>query len=215
MLPKTIIRNKPKSEALFKIAEDAAAKVPRCPQSFEDRDCTGHEPEVLGWTVVDEADTATLHRLMPQAVRPALVQAANGQLDIMQIVGEFRPNVRQLDDVAMLIALNGGTFVDAGPGCGKTRVLLPRLEKACRELNPDVVIAKVAPTYVAAKQMGGGVTWQAAAHRNVHNRFDNAVVIVGEVSMINVRLMERLAPWDIMGLKFVFMGDFSRCCRWA
>ena len=60
VLPKTIVRNKKRKRmALFKVTEDAGAKVPRCPQSFEDRDCTEHEPMTLKWTVVDETDTAT------------------------------------------------------------------------------------------------------------------------------------------------------------
>ena len=72
------------------------------------------------------------------------------------------------------------------------------------------MIRKVAPTYVAAKQMNGGITCQAAVHRNVHNRFENQVMIVDEVSMIGKQLMERMARWHIMGLQFICMGDFSQ-----
>ena len=54
--------------------------------------------------------------------------AVNKQPELMKIGDEYCPDVCQLDDVAMLIALNGGAFVDAGPGCGKTRVLLPPRE---------------------------------------------------------------------------------------
>jgi hypothetical protein len=85
---------------------------------------------------VDETDTATLHRLMPTGgqagLRHGREQAAGAHEDGRRVSAD----ACQLDDVAMLIALNGGAFVDAGPGCGKTRVLLPRLVKAFRAAQP-------------------------------------------------------------------------------
>ena len=82
--------------------------------------------------------------------------------------------------------------------------------EAWKNLNPDVVFVKVAPTYVAAKQMRGGITCQAAVQRNVHNRFQVQVMVVDEVSMVSTNLLERMARWSIMGLKFVLLGDFSQ-----
>jgi hypothetical protein len=110
----------------------------------------------------------------------------------------------------MIDALNGGCFVEAGPGTGKTRAFIPKLMEAWRDLNPNVVFVKVAPTYVAAKQMRGGITCQAAVQSNVHNRFQDQVMIVDEVSMVGTKLLERMARWSIMGLKFVLIGDFSQ-----
>ena len=192
VLPEAVVKSRRRltfPQALFKISEDVGEKVPRCTQRFEERDCTDYEPEDMQWNTVDEQDPE-LHRLLTEA-------------------GET-PGDDPLDNVAALIAQNGGAFVDAGPGCGKTRALLPRIEKALLARNPETVIRKVAPTYVAAKQMNGGITCQAAVHRNVHNRFENQVMIVDEVSMIGKQLMERMARWHIMGLQFICMGDFSQ-----
>jgi hypothetical protein len=127
---------------------------------------------------------------------------------ILDMINEYHPSC-QLDDVATLIARNGGAFVDGGPGTGKTRVLLPKILEAFQRMNPEVVFIKAAPTFVAAKQMGG-ITCQAAVRRHVHNRFENKVMIVDEVSMVSTNLLERMARWSIMGLRFVFFGDFSQ-----
>ena len=35
-------------------------------------------------------------------------------------------------------------------------------------------------------------------------------MIVDEVSMVSINLLERMARWSIMGLKFVLIGDFSQ-----
>jgi hypothetical protein len=195
------------ARALFKLGEDSVEKVPVCVQSYDDNDRRGDQPEPMQWITVAETDTGTIHRLMPNAVRPAAALALGS---IMAKVNEFIPDVSQLDDVAMLAAQNGGCFVDAGPGTGKTRAFLPKLMGAWKNLNPDVVFVKVAPTYVAAKQMRGGITCQAAVQRNVHNRFQVQVMVVDEVSMVSTNLLERMARWSIMGLKFVLLGDFSQ-----
>ena len=99
--------------------------------------------------------------------------------------------------------------MDGGPGTGKTRVLLPKILEAFRRINPAVVFIKAAPTFVAAKQMGG-ITCQAAIFRTVHHRFENKVMILDEISMVNTNLLERMARWSIMGLKVVCFGDFSQ-----
>jgi hypothetical protein len=128
----------------------------------------------------------------------------------MAKINKFCPDMSQLDDVAMLVACNQGGFIDAGPGTGKTRAFMPKVMEAWRLLDKDVEFIKVAPTFVAAKQMRGGITCQAATHRLVHNRFQHKVMIVDEVSMVSTSLLERMARWSIMGLKFVLIGDFSQ-----
>jgi hypothetical protein len=164
-------------KALFKITQDVPEKVPTCAQRFEDLDCEDHEPEPMEWVTVAETDSKTLHKLLPDLTRPAAVEALQHAGTILDMINEYHPSC-QLDDVATLIARNGGAFVDGGPGTGKTRVLLPKILEAFRAINPEVTFIKAAPTFVAAKRMGG-ITCQAAVHRNVHNRFENKIMNSG------------------------------------
>jgi hypothetical protein len=194
-------------KALFKITEEEARKVPTCPQGCEDHDRRDEEPQRSEWVVLDETDTALIHKVNPGAVRPAAILALNPE--IMRLINEFYP-AEQIDDLADILAMNRGGFVNAGPGTGKTRALMPRLIRAIQARNPEAEIYKVAPTYVAAKQMRGGITCQAAVHRLSNNRVRNVVLIVDEVSMCNTAIMEAMARWSIQGDEFYFLGDFSQ-----
>ena len=78
VLPPAILESRhklPFPKALFKLTEDILQKVPTCPQRFEDLDCADHEPDTVKWVTVAETDTETLHKLMPDAIRPAAVLA--------------------------------------------------------------------------------------------------------------------------------------------
>jgi hypothetical protein len=182
--------------ALFKITDEEARKVPTCPRGYEDHDRRGEETHFSKWVELDETDTALIHKINPSAVRPAAILALSPE--IMRLIGEFYP-AEQIDDLADILAMNRGGFVNAGPGTGKTRALMPRLIRAILARNPEAEIYKVAPTFVAAKQMRGGITCQAAVHRLNNNRVRNVVLIVDEVSMCNTAIMEAMARWSIQG----------------
>ena len=74
--------------ALFKLTEDIPQKVPTCAQRFEDVDCLEHEPEPMEWVTVAETDTETLHKLLPDAIRPAAVMALRHAGTILDMINE-------------------------------------------------------------------------------------------------------------------------------
>ena len=80
--------------ALFKITEEEARKVPTCPQGYEDHDRRDEEPQRSEWVVLDETDTALIHKINPGAVRPAAIMALNPEL--MRLINEFYRRSRSI-----------------------------------------------------------------------------------------------------------------------
>ena len=111
-----------------------------------------------------------------------------------------------LENCAALIAQNRGGFVDAPPGCGKTRGLLPKIEEQWMLEEPEAVFHRLAPTHVASSQMAGYTVQGGLCHGYDHH----SVLIVDEVSMLSEELLERLARWSLVGARFVFLGDFCQ-----
>ena len=81
-----------------------------------------------------------------------------------------------LNTCAALIAQNKGGFVDAPPGCGKTRGLLPKIEERWLLQEPEAVFHRLAPMHVASSQMAG-CTVQGGLYRGYDH---NSVLIVDE-----------------------------------
>ena len=165
--------------ALFKVEPEVLEKIPRCPQKVEDhsREC----PEDIEWLVICEEDT----------------EAFQQHIEVTD---------DSLENCAELIVHNGAGFVDAPPGCGKTRGLIPKIEARWRAREPDATFHKLAPTHVASSQMGGS-TIQGGLY---HGYNEKSVLIIDEVSMIAETLLERLTRWALLGARFVFLGDFSQ-----
>ncbi|MGL4738812.1 MAG: SF1B family DNA helicase RecD2 [Cellulosilyticaceae bacterium] len=145
------------------------------------------------------------------------VEIAKTELELgIQLVDEQREAVRS-------VLINGVTVVTGGPGTGKTttiNAILHMLEKA----GEEVLLA--APTGRAAKRMSEATGREAQTihrlleinymkedtskqmfGRNEENPLDADVVIVDEMSMVDVNLMNALLRAVVVGQKVILIGD--------
>lgn len=131
-----------------------------------------------------------------------------------------------LDDIqreaVIMAAMHGVSVITGGPGTGKTtiiKVLLAYFDLA----GQDVLLA--APTGRAAKRMSEATGYEARTiHRlleigingsmeygkNEDDPLDSDVVIVDEMSMVDIFLFHSLLKAMVPGMRFVMVGDVSQ-----
>ena len=134
----------------------------------------------------------------------------------IKLVEEQREAVRH-------VLLNGVTILTGGPGTGKTttiKAILHMLEKA----GEDVLLA--APTGRAAKRMSEATNMQAQTihrlleigylkeddqrqmfNRNAENPLEADVIVIDEMSMVDVNLMYALMQAVQEGQRVILIGD--------
>lgn len=134
----------------------------------------------------------------------------------IKLVEEQREAVRH-------VLLNGVTLLTGGPGTGKTttiKAILHMLEKA----GEDVLLA--APTGRAAKRMSEATNMQAQTihrlleigylkeddqrqmfNRNAENPLEADVIVIDEMSMVDVNLMYALMQAVQEGQRVILIGD--------
>ena len=147
-------------------------------------------------------------------------------MDISSLIQkvEMRIGVKYADKQreAIFRCMNGGvTIITGGPGTGKTTVV-----KGIISIfnNLDMKTALAAPTGRAAKRMSEatgeeaktihrllemerGVGDELKFNRNSRNPLDEKVIIVDEVSMIDLTLMNALAQALKRGTRLILIGD--------
>lgn len=145
--------------------------------------------------------------------------SADSLLEEYQKVNDIKLHSSQID--AIKCALNNGvSIITGGPGTGKTTIIkgllyiFDSLRKKSLIMAPTGRAAKrleeqtgqSASTIHRALEMGYG-KGKLAFNRNENNPLDTDIVIIDEVSMLDVFLTSSLLKAIKLGTKVVFVGD--------
>jgi exodeoxyribonuclease V alpha subunit len=169
-----------------------------------------------------EANSATmLHQLnIPYDVADAEIEAR-----IKKIETETKMELDELQEEAVKEAVKNGLFIlTGGPGTGKTTTINTIIRYFESE-GLDIFLA--APTGRAAKRMSettgfeartihrmlelnGGVEGNAGFERNESNPLETDVIIVDEMSMVDISLMYALLKAVSAGTRLILVGDINQ-----
>jgi exodeoxyribonuclease V alpha subunit len=169
-----------------------------------------------------EANSATmLHQLnIPYDVAEAEIEAR-----IKKIETETKMELDELQEEAVKEAVKNGLFIlTGGPGTGKTTTINTIIRYFESE-GLDIFLA--APTGRAAKRMSettgfeartihrmlelnGGVEGNAGFERNESNPLETDVIIVDEMSMVDISLMYALLKAVSAGTRLILVGDINQ-----
>jgi hypothetical protein len=146
------------------------------------------------WRVLEETDPAV----------EELAREAHRALQRGRRVPEQRDLFDQLADV---VILNGGGMITGPAGTGKTE--LNRRINARWRLVHGGRIVNTAITHVASRLMPGGQTLAHVLHRCRYGQVGDHVFCVDEIGQIPLSTWGRIGQWQLVGAKFVLMGDFD------
>ncbi|MEA4854006.1 MAG: ATP-dependent RecD-like DNA helicase [Christensenella sp.] len=167
------------------------------------------------------AETACAAKLFALSRTQSLLQVINKDALISKKMHEYSLTEEQAQAVRMA-ADNRVCVVTGGPGTGKTTILRAVLEVLC---GSGAVCALTAPTGRAAKRMQETTGMEAKTihrlleysydedayncyfRRNADNPLDADVVIVDEVSMLDVFLFRNLLAALREGTRLILVGD--------
>ena len=108
---------------------------------------------------------------------------------------------------AHVVVENGGALITGPPGTGKSR-LVPEILKLWRQRWPDDKIVVMAPTHAAARLLPGGLTIDRVFHLYKYGKVRNTLFVVDEVGMVALSTIAKVAEWQLLGARFVMLGDF-------
>ncbi|MBQ6680347.1 MAG: ATP-dependent RecD-like DNA helicase [Lachnospiraceae bacterium] len=172
-----------------------------------------------------EAGTARM--LSDMNLRDNTLKEAEVEKKVLRLTKDlpFRPDEEQLRAVKEAV-MNGVTLITGGPGTGKTTIIRLIIRYFIRE-GLDLMLA--APTGRAAKRMtettgyeamtlhrmlevNGDPTQEGGARfqRNEDQPLETDVVIVDEVSMVDITLMYALLKAMTPGMRLVLVGDVDQ-----
>jgi 5-methylcytosine-specific restriction endonuclease McrA len=113
-----------------------------------------------------------------------------------------------LGQIATLVVRNEGGGLYGPAGTGKT-LAIQRINEIWRRERPGDTIVNTAPTHVAARLMPNGQTLARVLADRKYGKVRNTVFIVDEIGMVPLSTMKRLGEWQLVGAKFVLLGDFE------
>ncbi len=169
-----------------------------------------------------EANTALLLRQLDISYD---VPEKEIHLRIQKIEKETGVQLDPLQAKAVMEAVRNGLFVlTGGPGTGKTTTI-NSIIKYFEQERMDIFLA--APTGRAAKRMSettgyeartihrllelnGGVEGNAGFERNEQNPLETDVIIVDEMSMVDISLMSALMKAILPGTRLILVGDVNQ-----
>lgn len=142
------------------------------------------------------------------------------------IQGESSINLTEMQKEAVIQSIiNGVTVITGGPGTGKTTIILSII-KIFEAMNKEVLLC--APTGRAAKRITESAGREAktihrmleyaygeddsnlAFNKNEHSPLDCHVVIVDEMSMVDILLMNDLLKALKRGTRLIMVGDMDQ-----
>ena len=173
-----------------------------------------------------ELNTAKmLHDLNVKAEIPP--ERIRGEIESIQELEEIELDDMQLQ--AVVEAVNSGLLIiTGGPGTGKTTTINAVIRYFERQ---DMSIALAAPTGRAAKRMTEATGYEAKTihrllelngvpegrdtggmrfERNEENPLDFDVIIIDEMSMVDIYLMNALLKAVLVGTRLILVGDTSQ-----
>jgi hypothetical protein len=112
-----------------------------------------------------------------------------------------------MSQVAHLIVNNEGGLVTGPPGTGKS-LLISVLVAMWRQRRPKDTVVVLAPTHAAARLLEDGRTLQRAFHLFRYGKVRDHLFVLDEVGMVALSALGRIAEWQLMGARFVLVGDF-------
>ncbi len=185
--------------------------------------------EVIEDEFVFEGVSLTKYYLAEQAVASKLVLFKNSFTPLTQNFDSEIKNFENMFNItfheeqknAMSMALSEGvSIITGGPGTGKTTIVKCVCE-ICKLQNKKFLL--LAPTGRASKRLSESTGYEAKTiHRglevemmfgkpsfkyNEQNKLDSEVILVDEVSMVDVTLMLSLLKAVNIGTQIVFIGD--------
>jgi exodeoxyribonuclease V alpha subunit len=149
-------------------------------------------------------------------------------IQVHQIERDLDITLDEQQKNAVCEAVNNGVLVlTGGPGTGKTTTIQSILEYFERE---DMIVALAAPTGRAAKRMSeatgreartihrllelNGVPGEdssvAGFNRNAENPLEADVIIIDEMSMVDISLMNALLRAVVVGTRLILVGDVDQ-----
>ena len=204
---------------LYQLKREPIHKVCRRPQTYplvEDM-----APSRREWLRLDERDDLKPHIVrrgggfLDQVLKPRLGGGylAEAALDRIYdyIPDDYERHVLQkdpLDQAAALVVANGGGVVQGAAGVGKTEFLKRVLALIKRDW-PDDPIYTCAEMHVAARLLPDGQTISHLIHRRRYNKMHKSWIIVDEASQVHLHFWARMAPWKLLGARFIVVGDFK------
>ena len=187
--------------------------VPNCPQG-KPPPPPPREPPLKPWTKADETDPAVDELANAVSLHCILRNYGvdfNTTGRIQDFLGETALVDHRMDHIqkmARVVVANEGGLVTGVAGTGKT-LMLTEIIKVWRLKNPNANVVCGAYTHAAARLMPGGRTLEHWRHKYRRCIPKDTVFIIDEISMVPLSLLAVLARWQLLGTKFVLMGDFK------
>lgn len=155
------------------------------------------------------------------------VSLREAEQQIRRIEAEEKINLDEMQKTAVVeAARNGVLVITGGPGTGKTTTINAMIRFF---ENEGLEIRLAAPTGRAAKRMteatgyeaqtihrmlelSGGPEAQAGSHfeRNEQNPLESDVIIIDEMSMVDIHLMNALLKAIMPGTRLIMVGDVNQ-----
>jgi len=185
----------------------------------------------LSFVYYEELQTALRLFELDEAFRDgdiSFAQRENEKSDLAELEKESCLELDELQKRAVLSALNEGVFVlTGGPGTGKTTTIRTMIGMF---LKKGLEVALAAPTGRAAKRMEEATGYQAKTlhrllevngsmmeegdtpcfARNEDNPLEADVIIVDEMSMVDIHLLYALLRATVPGMRLIMAGDIDQ-----
>lgn len=200
-------------------------------QPEEESDTLEGQPQIYAYSCyyAELQCAAMLHDLNiseAEGLLPSEENAIRKQIENLQNELEMKFDILQ-EDAVFAAATNGILIMSGGPGTGKTTTINAMIRYFIN-LGMDIMLA--APTGRAAKRMSETTGYeaktihrllelsgapdedrsQARFERNESNPLDTDVLIVDEMSMVDVFLFEALLKAIVPGTRLIMVGDVDQ-----
>ena len=180
-------------------------------------------------TEIYDAEITILNRINElKAISKSTYKKIDSYIEELEKVNNIVYNDKQKEAIIKALE-NNLLIITGGPGTGKTTIIkaIVYLYQKLYKLNNDELeknLALLAPTGRASKRMSESTLMPATTiHRflkwnkennefgiNEYNKDNSKLIIIDEVSMIDINLLSSLFKGLTRNIKVVFVGDFNQ-----